>query len=566
MRNKASQSSLFTLLIVTILALAILFPRLADLDRFVTVDESAWLIHSSNFYYALGQRDFEKTFYFYHPAVTTMWIITAGMLSYFPEYRGLGQGYIEKFHVYDQIFASFNKNPIELLKRSRLISVLINTLLLIFSFWLLRYLFGAFTAVFLTLLVALDPYFLGHSRLLNHEGMMSLFVLCSTLSAMIYFEKSQNWAFLLISAVSAGLALLTKSSSLVIVPFFCLMLAVNFFERRQPRSILGYLKVFLIWMGAVCLTFFLLWPGMWVNPGKMLYEVFGNALSYTFQGARISVVGEVNPAQFGLEPSGVKVYLNYLLWGTTPVVWLGCLLAFLCLWIKDKEVFDPLAKKAVLYFGLMAVLFILLFSFARGRNAPHYILTSYVFFDLVAGLGFIGGMRWLRGKLKFFDSKAASGAALLIILVLQGAGAIPEYPYYYTYSNPVYDIFRDHNPNGGYGEGLEQAGKYLSQKPDAKDLTVMSWLGYGPFSYYFPGAVNPLPPMDQIDPPTVEKLRQSDYLVVYDIVQKVEHRPAKLMDALAGIPSETMIEIKGEDYISIYPVSDLPDAFFEALR
>ena len=33
---------------------------------------------------------------------------------------------------------------------------------------------------------------------------------------------------------------------------------------------------------------------MWVAPGKMLYEVYGNAFSYAFQGARLTVTEELD--------------------------------------------------------------------------------------------------------------------------------------------------------------------------------------------------------------------------------------------------------------------------------
>ena len=43
-----------------------------------------------------------------------------------------------------------------------------------------------------------------------------------------------------------------------------------------------------LWLGVLAAVYFVLWPGMWVAPGKMLQEVFGNAFSYAFEGARLS--------------------------------------------------------------------------------------------------------------------------------------------------------------------------------------------------------------------------------------------------------------------------------------
>src|SRR5690349_12051525 len=82
-------------LIYLVIIFALLVPRLPALNSFSTLDEPYWLSMGANFYYALGQREFQNTVYEYQPAVTSMWVVTAAMLVYFPEYRGLGQGYLE---------------------------------------------------------------------------------------------------------------------------------------------------------------------------------------------------------------------------------------------------------------------------------------------------------------------------------------------------------------------------------------------------------------------------------------------------------------------------------------
>ncbi|MFM8424104.1 MAG: hypothetical protein ACKOBL_02910, partial [Chloroflexota bacterium] len=80
-RSKSLDIAIYIGLIVVFLA-----PRLPSIGSFVTLDEPSWLSQGANFYYALGQREFENTVYEYQPAVTTMEIISLGMLLYFPEY------------------------------------------------------------------------------------------------------------------------------------------------------------------------------------------------------------------------------------------------------------------------------------------------------------------------------------------------------------------------------------------------------------------------------------------------------------------------------------------------
>jgi hypothetical protein len=73
LQNKEHQAEILIILCLTVL---ILFPRLVGLDAFVSVDEPDWLKFGANFYHAIGTGDFGSTIYEYHPAVTTMWVVT----------------------------------------------------------------------------------------------------------------------------------------------------------------------------------------------------------------------------------------------------------------------------------------------------------------------------------------------------------------------------------------------------------------------------------------------------------------------------------------------------------
>ena len=155
---------------------------------------------------------------------------------------------------------------------------------------------------------------------------------------------------------------------------------------------------------------------MRVNPARMLYEVYGNAFSYAFQGARLEVTGELKPAAFSLNTAlnGELNYLMRLALRTTPLTWLGLLFSL-------PALFSPLLEKAVKsligYLALVAALFILMFGIAQGRDSPHYILTSFFCLDLIAGLGWGFGLAWLAERLPALRRKGVR-AALLVLLVL----------------------------------------------------------------------------------------------------------------------------------------------------
>ena len=95
---------------------------------------------------------------------------------------------------------------------------------------------------------------------------------------------------------------------------------------------------------------------MWVAPGKMLYEVYGNAFSYAFQGARLSVTQELEPSNFSLASAGLGVFefLASIAWRTTPITWLGLLFAIILLFSKNRELIPLLAKYLMAFLLLEA--------------------------------------------------------------------------------------------------------------------------------------------------------------------------------------------------------------------
>ena len=296
--------------ILALLLLAVVaIPRFIKLNSFVAVDEPAWITRGGNFYYALGQREFQNTVYEYHPGVTTMWFEVLGVLAYFPEYRGLGQGYFDvDKDTFDPFLLKHGKSPLQLLYLGHLFQVMVITLLVFSIFYLLSHLIGKEKAFLVTAFTASAPFFLGHSRLLSHEALVAASVLASIFGLMAYLEYERKWYYLAFSAAAAAVAQLTKSSAMAMFPVIGLMLAVSVFENSKERgfksALVDNLKIFGIWFATLILVYVILWPGMWVAPGKMLYEVYGNAFSYAFQGARLEVTQELDPSKFGIDTVG----------------------------------------------------------------------------------------------------------------------------------------------------------------------------------------------------------------------------------------------------------------------
>jgi hypothetical protein len=243
--------------------------------------------------------------------------------------------------------------------------------------------------------------------------------------------------------------------------------------------------MFVIWFGVAVLIYFVFWPGMWVDPVRMLREVYGNAFSYAFQGARLDVIEELNPAEFSVVTrlDGILLYLRYWMSGTTFITWFGMIFAAFFIVSKDKKTIPANVMSLIGHLALLGVLFILMFGIAQGRNHAHYIMNTFVAFDIIAGIGWGSALLWAQSRWKGLGHLYASVAVLVVLTLAQIGLGLPYAPYYFTYRNP----FAKEAATYGYGEGFSEAADYLAQKPNAQEIRAYVYMGVGTFSYYFPG-------------------------------------------------------------------------------
>jgi hypothetical protein len=578
--NQKRFSTIFIYILLTIIFLA---PRLPKIDSFVTLDEPSWLSQGANYYYALGQREFENTVYEYQPAVTTMSIIALSMHLYFPEYRGLGQGYLDyEKGTLDPFMFEHGKNPLTLLTYARTTQILVLLFLFLVLYFLLQKFFQKYIAAFILIFASLDPFYLSQMRLMNHEGMVSLFVLISLTSLSLYLFKENKILFLMVSGVAAGFAQLTKSSSIAMLVGIGFLLLINFFQERKQgwgKNIFTQIKTFTIWLACLALTYFIFWPGMWVAPGKMLYEVFGNAFSFAFQGARLKVTEELDVTQFSLNTRLEDTWniARILLYKTTPITWLGFILGFI--FPLNKKINPRFAldlnlvavnRLFVSVWLVSGIAFIILFGIAQGRNSPHYILTSYLSFNLIAGLGWFYALQWISS---LFNTKQMQihSISLITILLLQTYNVFSTFPYYFTYRNPILYAMGWYNefPHFPYGEGLEIAAQFLAEQPDAKNSVVFSYYSRGCFSYFYPGQAISFRPYyadGEHNEDLLNNLNASDYLIVYYANQGQLRHYDNFLQILSAVEPFHIVWMNDYEYIRVYKVEDFSLEVITALE
>jgi hypothetical protein len=222
-------------------------------------------------------------------------------------------------------------------------------------------------------------------------------------------------------------------------------------------------------------------------------------------------------------------------------------------------------RSLLIYLSILGSGFILMFSIAQGRNAPHYIMTSFVSFDVIAGIGWGWVLLWLQSRWQRLASLSISVVGVIVVTLAQIGFGLPYAPYYFTYKNP----FVSEAATFGYGEGLAQAADYLAGKPNTQEIRAYVYNGMGTFSFYFPGETVVLKRAHLVEDDFVtitEELRKADYLVLYPITRAKQPETEKILSVLEGVVQpEKVIYINGLEYIQIYRVVDIPESVYEAL-
>jgi hypothetical protein len=159
-----------------LLILALALPRLTALDRYVTVDESTWLMKSAKFYQALWTGNWKNTYQLEHPGVTITWAGTLGFLWEFPGYVKLVDGQLNKENKFREFLTSKGHAALDLLVAGRTITALGVILVLLLAFPLMVRLVGWGLAILASFLLALDPFFVALSRLLHLDGLVAALI------------------------------------------------------------------------------------------------------------------------------------------------------------------------------------------------------------------------------------------------------------------------------------------------------------------------------------------------------------------------------------------------------
>jgi 4-amino-4-deoxy-L-arabinose transferase-like glycosyltransferase len=566
LRNRFSGRLLQRTIAVILLLFAILLPRVIALDRLVTPDETRWLTRSANFYYALTHRDFAHTYQIEHPGVVVMWAGMFALMHKFPEYGEQAQGQLNWLQ--DEIGDFLRErgyDPLELLVASRLNMVLAITGLLIAAFWTASRLLGFWPAMVGFFLIAVDPFHVALSRLLHVDGMSSTLMFLSILAYMCYLYRGGHVYDLVLSGAAAGLAWLTKTPSLFLIPFLGLVVLLTFLEKSWQQRQIAWKDLwrlsfpFVIWGGIGLMVLIVLWPAMWVEPIHTIRRMLGGTVSYAVEGHDFPLY--FNGKVYTGDP-GIQFYPVTYLWRTTPTVLIGILFAGMALFLPQKQWLQPSQRRPLVTLLLFAILFTL-FMDLGAKKFDRYLLPVYPPLAVVAGVGWMAAANWVRQRRP--QRRVRQVSAVMVLLTAcagQAACTLSSYPYYLSFYNPLLGG----TPRApqvmmvGWGEGLDQAARLLNSQPGASHRQVATGVWSTTFSYYYKGPV--LRSRFEAGTNRIEDWMASDYYVMYINESQRDKVSYELIDYFATQEPLKVVYINGLDYVYIYDIRGLPPPDF----
>lgn len=533
----------FASLAAGLLLLAVaLLTRWTALGSFSWPDEQTWLERSAAFVTALEQGDPGGTYLADHPGVVPMWGF-GGALYLRTQITG-------DRTALDALAAEEHAGDYPaLLATAALFPVLFTSLTVVAAYALLIPLLGRAGAVLGGLLLALDPFYLTHSRIVHVDAVLSSAMLLSVLSLLVYLQRASRDrgfapGYLLLSGFAAGLALLTKTPSLFLIPLTALVLGWQWLRRRLGRDEWGKIwqvaGAFGLWLAAAWGTFLLLWPATWSDPLFFLWRLYRASR----WGALVShgtnfFLGRV------VEDPGPLFYAVVLPFRLSPLVLLllpvGLVLGVVA-WRRGRDVRLPFAAYAsLLFFTVMVSL--------AAKKGDRYLLPVLLLADVAAAWTAAALIEWAAARHKAGARWRGIGYVLVVGLVgLVAALWLPLAPYYGAYFNPLLGggAVAEETFAFGQGEGLDLAAEYLNQKEEAASLLAVTF--YPPqFRYYFEGDATSLR-RGEWD----ETWQFADYVVFY--VSQVQRRlpTAELVGFFLGQEPEYIARIGGVDFARVY--------------
>jgi len=381
-------------LIIALLALAVLLPRVFDLGAFQAADEKMWVANTAGFTRNLALFKWDKLLQQPHPGITTQWLGAPAINA-------------------DSLTAK--KLPLALGQ----------SVLIAFTGYIFYRLWGARPAVVLTLLLALNPPLIAHTRVYAMDSLLAHFLLLSV-GLMLLWRKTNAMRYLIFAAATAALAVLSKLPGIIIIPF-SIALLIYWTRGKHPSY---QLRITSYWLLAFILTIVVVFPSLLLNFNEVSHLI-----------KEFLLEGDVQDTH---GPADYTYYLESLAFFSTPLQ-LAALILLPAVWValhhshplplplrQEKTKVNPhdsphpipllskerehtlrrrivplssseervrvrwtISGEQIVIFLLFAALFVIQMTLGA-KKGDRYILPAFLFLDTAVVLIFFSLTAWLK--------------------------------------------------------------------------------------------------------------------------------------------------------------------------
>lgn len=394
-------------------------------------DAARWHRRSESFLSAIKQGNFSETYQKYHPGVTLMWLnsfVKQAAFTY--QLEMIGDVKTLENADYYLIVHGISKGVL----------VLVLATLLVFQIKYISKLFDTKTALIYAFLMAVEPYLIGINRWF-HLTSLEVFLVFTSLLALLVWNKEKDNKTLIFSSILFGLACLTKTSALILAPVFLFILIKN----RNIKSLGIFTLITLV-------TFFALFPAMWVQPFQVIQKILSSLFGAVSEDIRTDMISPF------LSPF---YYIIILAFRLSPIT---LILFVIALWkLKDSEDFN------------IHILLFSIFSYYLFLSLANQKIDRYI-------IGFIPFILLLISTTKF--PKIVFGFVLTFLVHI----VLTYYPVLSAYYSPLFGGTKQALKLDLYdnsGEYFAQAATYLNEKGRDKNVYVPN--NIESFSYYYKG-------------------------------------------------------------------------------
>jgi len=536
-------------IITVLLFIGALLPRVLQPGRFITWDELKWVFRSIGFLDALSRGDLAATFQAGHPGVTTMWCGVMGvglrcLIEGEPVRQALAT--VASLGSLNPFDAQAMKTLAPFLVYGRLVVSTVTALCVAGMYVMARHFLKGWVAFLGVALVALDPFCLAHSRVLHVDALAASFMTLSVLGMLAHLANCRSRRYLVVSGCSAGMALLSKSPAIFLLPMLVLAFIVAALVSRRVRARGGktLLMDLAIWGTCVVVLFLLFFPAMWVSPLETLMGIGGTGSHHALTPHEtIFYRGTIG------EDPGPLFYPQAVAFRLTPLIVVGLLLSIPMLFVRKPRQ----AERRSLFTLFLFVVFFIAFMTFGAKKFDRYLLPIFPVLDLIAAVGYGGLLLLIVRLLERILGTGRKGwkawwrwlpVALGVAAVLTVAGrtSLPYAPHFLSYYNPLLgggEAAAEEMPVG-WGEGVDLAADYLNGVGDAPELKVATWAVAG-LAPLFDGQVLPL---------SEDNVPIADYILLY--LGDVQADGPFIQELTKQKPSY-VARLHGIDYAWVYP-------------